>query len=294
MEYSKIEQKCPAKVNLFLKILGKRADNYHNLYSLMAFIDLYDELSVARSDNFSLKIGGQFSSEVDENNNLLTQILDFFVKEFKISNNLAIKLQKNIPVGAGLGGGSSNARCFIDAINLIFNLKLNQEDLIKISLRFGSDIPFFFSNQASIISGRGEIIEKFPYFEDLPILLINPKINLSTAKIFNLLKKDNSSKENNIKPIIANKEFYQIISQIENDLTLPAISICPAIEEIIEELENLKPLVARMSGSGSTCFAIFKNEEELKKGYDYFYKKFSDYFIIQSKIRYNNYSRYIN
>ncbi len=291
MEYSKIERKCPAKINLFLKILGKREDNYHNLYSLMAFIDLYDELSVAKSDNFSLKINGQFSNEVDEKNNLLTQILDFFVKEFKISNNLEIKLQKNIPVGAGLGGGSSNARCFIDAINIIFNLKLNKEDLIKISLKFGSDIPFFFSDQASIIKGRGEIIEKFPYFEDLPILLINPKINLSTAKIFNLTKQDNSSDENALKSIIANKEFYQIIKQIENDLTLPAISICPEIKEIIEELKNLKPLVARMSGSGSTCFAIFKNEEELKKSYDYFYKKFNDYFVIQTRMRYKNHSR---
>ena len=96
---------CPAKINLFLKVVGKRADGFHELESLFAFTDLFDELSVEVSDNFSLEISGEFARFVDQRNNLFLKILDFFSREFDVPKNLKIKIVKNIPVGSGLGGG---------------------------------------------------------------------------------------------------------------------------------------------------------------------------------------------
>ena len=116
---------------------------------------------VQKSDEFKLEIVGEFAGEIDKKNNLFTKILDFFVQEFQISKNLHIKITKNIPVGAGLGGGSSDAAFFMRALNEIFSLNLSVERLQKISLRFGSDIAFLLQNQAAIVKGRGEEITKF-------------------------------------------------------------------------------------------------------------------------------------
>ena len=180
--------KCPAKINLFLHITNKRPDGFHELQSLITKIDLFDELVVEKSTKFSLEINGEFAEFIEINNNLFTKILDYFVKNFHIDPNLKIILQKNIPVGAGLGGGSSNGAYFIKILNEIFALKLSKIDMQKISLNFGSDIAFFFENEACLMSGRGEFLTEISHFKNefkkLKILLINPKIHLSTKEIF--------------------------------------------------------------------------------------------------------------
>lgn len=134
---------CPAKINLFLKVTGKRNDGYHELESLLAFLDLADVLEVKKNAEFELEIDGEFAEFLDQKNNLFTKIIDFFVAEFHIEKNLHIKITKNIPVGGGLGGGSSNAAYFMKALNEIFSLQLSKEKLQEISLNFGSDIAFF-------------------------------------------------------------------------------------------------------------------------------------------------------
>ena len=168
---------CPAKINLFLKLLGKRSDGYHKLESLFAFLDLFDELEVKKNDEFKLEITGEFAEFIDPQNNLFTKILNFFTNNFDITKNLHIKITKNIPIGAGLGGGSSNAASFMKALNEICSLNLSKTELQKISLNFGSDIAFFFEDKASIIKGRGELIENFSKFPAITILLINPQRN---------------------------------------------------------------------------------------------------------------------
>ncbi len=146
--------KCPAKINLFLNIINKRPDGFHELQSLITKIDLFDELAVEKSTKFSLEINGEFAEFIEIHNNLFTKILDYFVKDFHIDSNLKITLQKNIPVGAGLGGGSSNGAYFIKILNEIFALKLSKIEMQKISLNFGSDIAFFFENEVCLMGGR--------------------------------------------------------------------------------------------------------------------------------------------
>ena len=140
---------CPAKINLFLHIVNKRSDGFHELQSLITKIDLFDELLVEKSTKFSLEIYGEFAKFIDIKDNLFTKIFEYFVKNFDINSNLKITLQKNIPVGAGLGGGSSNGAYFIKILNEIFDLKLSTSAMQKISLNFGSDIAFFFEDEFS-------------------------------------------------------------------------------------------------------------------------------------------------
>ncbi len=270
---------CPAKINLFLKVVGKRADGFHELESLFAFTDLSDELSVELSDNFSLEISGEFARFVDQKNNLFVKILDFFTREFanefNVSRKLKIKIVKNIPVGSGLGGGSSNAAYFIKALNEIFALNLDKESLQEISLKFGSDIAFFFEDHASIVTGRGEVIENFSEFLPMRALLIHPKISLSTKVIFQKLAGNFSQK------ITASKlkeMWIEDLFNLPNDLEGPAISTLPIIEEIIDQLKRSGADFAKMSGSGSACFGIFFDEEKLAQAEKECAKKFPNFF----------------
>ena len=273
--------RSPAKINLSLKITGKNNQGYHELESLFAFLDLSDDLEVKLSDEFKLEINGEFSHLIDQKNNLFTQILDYFSQEFSISKNLHIKLEKNIPVGAGLGGGSSNAAYFMKALNNIFNLKLSKTKLQEISLNFGSDIAFFFEEQASIVKGRGEIITNFPRFQNFSILLINPKIHLSTKEVFDNFN-SNFSQETTTDILL--KTDLEDLLKIENDLEKPSIKIAPTIKEIINKLKNQKAKFAKMSGSGSTCFGIFENDQDLKKAKINLTKKFPNFFIEKVQI----------
>ncbi len=275
---------CPAKINLFLNIINRRSDGFHELQSLIAKIDLFDELFVEKSSKFSLEINGEFAKFIDVNDNLFTKIFDYFIKNFDINFNLKITLQKNIPVGAGLGGGSSNGAYFIKALNKIFALKLSKNDMQKISLNFGSDIPFFFEDAPCLMTGRGEFllpISKFKNdFEKLKIILINPKIHLSTKEIF----QDFAEKKYQFSAQISERIFLEnslpeILQKFNNDLEEPAISKAPAIAEILQNLRKFSPICAKMSGSGSSCFAIFNNDIDSKKTYEFFIKNYPNFFV---------------
>ncbi|MBM5782945.1 MAG: 4-(cytidine 5'-diphospho)-2-C-methyl-D-erythritol kinase, partial [Pelagibacterales bacterium] len=232
---------CPAKINLFLKITGKK-DNYHELESLFAFLDLADELLVEKSEKFSLEISGEFSDLVDEKDNLFTKILNHFVEKFAISSNLKIKIVKNIPVGAGLGGGSSNAAFFMKALNEIFVLNLTIAEMQEISLNFGSDIAFLLQNKASIVRGRGEIITNYLEFATIPALLINPKIFISTTKIFQDFDGNFSAKIDDSE--LLKQDVLKLTKNLENDLEKPAILNAKIIGEILKNLKSNKAKIA--------------------------------------------------
>ena len=275
---------CPAKINLFLNITNKRPDGFHELQSLVTKINLFDELSVEKSTKFSLEIDGEFANFIDINDNHFIKIFNYFVKNFHIDNNLKIILQKNIPVGAGLGGGSSNGAYFIKILNEIFYLKLSKKTMQKISLNFGSDIAFFFENGPCLMSGRGEFLSPIPQFKNnlkkLKILLINPKIHLSTKEIFqDFAQKNYKFSEIFSEKIFLKKSLQEILTIFNNDLEETAITKEPMISEILQNLRKFSPICAKMSGSGSSCFAIFDDEKNLQKNYEFFIQNFPDFFV---------------
>ena len=295
--------RCPAKINLFLKLTGRRDDGYHELESLFAFLDLADELTVKKNDEFKLEITGEFAPFLDPKKNLFTEILDFFATEFGITKNLHIKIKKNIPVGAGLGGGSSDAAFFMQGLNKIFSLNLSKEKLQEISLRFGSDIAFFFEDRASLVKGRGEVIENFSDFEPITALLVNPRISLSTKEVFEKFdgmprgvmpldvmlssacpepvegsKHDSGTKRH--ESCFDKLSMTSMLENFPNDLTRSAIAMLPIISGILAELKNSGAEIAKMSGSGASCFGIFSDEKKLDEAA----KKFPEFFVKKVKI----------
>lgn len=293
-----ITKQCPAKINLFLKIVNQRQDGFHNLFSLITKINLYDQLSVSIHDHFSLEISGQFKDLINPNDNLFLTILKYFQQQYHITNNLKIILEKNIPVGAGLGGGSSDACSFMKILNEIFNLNLTKSELQKISLNFGSDIAFFFEETTQIVMNRGETLCDYNDLEKLEIVLIYPQINLSTKKIFqdfvslntnnNLLNSIGSSdyqsnsyqQSSAITPDnISNNLTQQQIFDLENDLEKIAVIHAPIIQEIKNNMQNFGSINCKMSGSGSAVFAIYANYSQAQTACNKLQEIYSNFFI---------------
>jgi len=188
-----------------------------------------------------------------------------------------------------LGGGSSDAAFFMLALNKIFALNLKKAELQKISFKFGSDIAFLFEDQASIVKNRGQVVAKYPLFEDIFILLVNPKINLPTKDVFKKFAEQNArhgnkfSAETNITKL-QETDVFDLLKNFPNELTKPAESICENITQILLELKNQEAEIAKMSGSGATCFAIFSSPEKLDYAQKNMQKIFPNYFIKKAKI----------
>ncbi|MFT5795693.1 MAG: 4-diphosphocytidyl-2-C-methyl-D-erythritol kinase, partial [Ulvibacter sp.] len=149
-----------AKINLFLEITGKNSKNYHLIDSLMAFIDIFDIISVEKSSKLELEITGEQNLKFlgNKGDNILIKTTNLFAKKYNFTPNINIKLEKNIPIAAGLGGGSANAATLIEILIKLYDLKISKEELEKIALEIGSDVPFCLHKKIALVSGVGEII----------------------------------------------------------------------------------------------------------------------------------------
>ena len=247
-----------AKINLGLNIVSKRKDGYHNLESIFVPIDWCDVLEIlpAEADIFYLN---QKEQDVSDRSNLVIQALDLLRKDFELPP-LAVYLEKIIPIGAGLGGGSADASFMLNLLNRFAELNLTPLQLKEYAAKLGSDCPFFIENKNSLVEGRGEkitILDK-KNLKGLTILLINPQIHISTKEAYKgitPLKSECSLVELVTKPI---SEWKQM--GLKNDFEDSILPKYPAIQNIKNYLYQIGASYACMSGSGSTVFGIFESD----------------------------------
>ncbi len=248
---------APAKINLSLRMVGKREDGYHLLESLVVFADIGDKISVEPAKELSLEISGEFAQELTEENIILKAARALQAKT-QHKDGAKIKLEKNLPVGAGLGGGSSDAATTLKLLAKLWDI---ETDIFQLALPLGADIPVCLYGKTCQMSGIGEIISPAE-FPPMAILLVNPKINLSTAEVFkNFALKPSPSGRGLGEGTMSNKE--RILTPY-NDLQPTAIKLCPSIAEILTAL-NEHSNIAQMSGSGATCFALFDQYAQAQK-----------------------------
>lgn len=262
--------KAPAKINIGLNIVAKRDDGFHNLETLFYPIyDLYDELIFDDSDQF------KFDSELSFDNIIIKAVK---LLEQHTSRNFPIKisLKKNIPIGAGLGGGSSDAAAVLITINEIFELNLSNNKLGAIALELGSDVPFFLKGKPAVGKSRGESLTNVDLNISYPILLVNPGIHVSTKEAFT--KINPSAAELNYNEIVK-IPVQNYLNFIVNDFEQSVFKMHPEIEEIKESLYSAGAMFALMSGSGSTVYGIFEDIDIAKSAAEQFPK---DYFIFIS------------
>ena len=265
-----------AKINLTLRILGKNETGFHLIESITAFSDFGDEVEIfTNSSRDQLEISGPFSKDL-EGDNIVVKALEYFRKETIWTQPITIKIFKQIPVAAGLGGGSADAACVLKMLNLLApKARVSEEKMREIGLNLGSDVPACLSGKTLKMEGRGEKLSIIGRIPNMPILLVNPNIRLSTKAVF-----ETFSKKGLFKPTDENanvdveKIFKGIGCNTPNDLIEPAIKLAPVIKEVLFVLRKLKGIkTVGMSGSGATCFALFepndtvsviKAEEQIK------------------------------
>jgi 4-diphosphocytidyl-2C-methyl-D-erythritol kinase len=252
---------APAKVNLFLEVLNKRPDGYHNIYSLFQAVSLFDRLTVRRIDGDTpqLGIGGIGGLEVTKDN-LVYKAFDVVRKRYGFTGSIEVHLEKNIPVAAGLGGGSADAAAILMACNELFELGADMSELADLSLEIGSDCPFFFSTGQALVTGRGEQMTPTDFPRDYWLVLVTPSFGLSTAESYAALKRGLTEppKRFSFGGLRTLKEFIEALQLSANDFEGTHLESHPELVAIRGGLLDLGARLVRMSGSGPTIFGIFE------------------------------------
>ena len=255
----------PAKVNLHLEVLEKRPDGYHQIQSLMQRVDLSDEVEVhAGGEGIRLTVEGETIPEGMEN--LACRAAELFCRRTGVAESLEIRIRKQIPVAAGLGGGSSNAAAVLAALNDLFRIGLDPESLMEMGARLGSDVPFFLFPTPALARGRGEKLSAVGLPERLGFLLLVPPFRISTPwsyETFDRLtggKKKEGAQLRDSYPALAD-----LLPALKNDLEIPALSRYPEIGRMKEELLRQGAKGVLMSGSGPVTFGLFPSKKEAEE-----------------------------
>ncbi|MTI69381.1 MAG: 4-(cytidine 5'-diphospho)-2-C-methyl-D-erythritol kinase [Firmicutes bacterium] len=273
-----------AKINLALDVIGKRNDGYHELRMIMQQVNLKDKITIKeRKKDVVIKCDNPLVP-TDESN-LVYKAYEILKNKFNIDKGIYIEIEKNIPVAAGLAGGSSNAAAVLKGLNKLWNLNLADKELMDIAVNIGADVPYCIMGKTALAEGIGEKLTKLPSFSDKFILLTKPNIEVSTAYVYKNL---------NFKEIDKRPDVFSIIEAMNNnDLNFVANNMINVLEnvttkeysiinEIKQTMVKYNALGSLMSGSGPTVFGIFDNEKDIKKCRDKLKEEFKEVFIAKT------------
>lgn len=252
---------APAKVNLYLEILGKRADGFHELETLMLAVDLCDTLRFSPSETLSMSCDATELSTGPEN--LVLRAANLLLRETGVSAGATIHLSKRIPWAAGLGGGSSDAATTLVGLNALWNTGLSVPELTALAARLGSDVGFFVGSRAAWCTGRGEVVETLPTRSDLHLVLISPGFGLNTADVYRRLSPPPHPRSGDgVRDAFLRGGVEDLGREAFNRLTQPALELRPELGDWLTELKSWGVAGASMSGSGSTIFALCRTASE--------------------------------
>jgi 4-diphosphocytidyl-2-C-methyl-D-erythritol kinase len=265
-----ITVKSPAKLNLHLRILGKRSDGYHELLTLFHRISLADTITI-RKISKSFRLTTNVPSLETGEGNIITKAYRELQKRFPEVGGVSVRLTKRIPLGAGLGGGSSNAAFFLSGMKKLFRLRISAQELFSIGKKLGADVPFFLLNTRQAMAwGIGDKLQKVPCKSRLGFLLLVTDQGLNTKKVYKTLARSERplslTKERRIARILRSflerKRVREASTIARNDLEIPAFRLMPSIPKAMAVLKGLGTPFVLMSGSGATVFAAFSSREE--------------------------------
>lgn len=260
-----IKEKAYAKVNLFLNVLGKRIDGYHNLEMVMAPLRLHDLLTFEKREDNEIQINTNKSIVDKVEDNIVYKVANFMKEEFSIEQGVTITIEKNIPLAGGLAGGSADAAATLRGLNKLWKLKLSLTDMAKLGVEFGADIPFCVYNKLAIARGVGEDLTFLKHKLKQHVLVVNPNIEVSTKEVFS--KFDTSTIEEkslfDLEEAIKDKNNLGIAKGMYNALEKVTFEMHPQIRTLKNCLIDSGLEAVLMSGSGATVFAISKNKKKI-------------------------------
>lgn len=256
---------APAKVNLFLEVLARRPDGYHELATLMVAVSLYDTLEFTEENSQATALRCDNPSLSTGTDNLICRAVELVRNESGRSDGVGIRLWKRIPMAAGLAGGSSDAAATLAGLNCLWRLGWDRSKLIQLGAELGSDVSFFFAAPAAWCTGRGEQIEPLRLGRALDLVLIAPSLGLSTAEVFRGVTVPPSPRSGAaIRQAAAAGDVSELGRQLHNRLQPAAEQLCPAVADLFARLAGLGPAGQLMTGSGSTLFALCRHSGEAR------------------------------
>lgn len=253
-----------AKVNLYLHVLGRRADGYHELATEVVFPELADRLTFEPSDLLTLSVTGPFAESCGPRaDNLVLRAARRLQEETGARAGAAIHLDKRLPAGAGLGGGSADAAATLRGLNRLWGLGLDRSRLAQIGLSLGADVPMCIYSEPLFAAGVGERLELHPEQTLFWLVLVHPGVGVATPEVFARLTEEERTRRVG-QP--ARPEFVSI-DETANDLQRAAISVSPLVGQVLLTMQTMlpEPRMVRMTGSGSACFALFATEDDAQR-----------------------------
>lgn len=282
MQDNQLIKRAYAKINLYLHITGRRNDGFHLLDSLVTFVDVYDVVEVSPSDDISLRVTGPFAKEIGKTeDNLVIKAALLLQKRMVDKKGAKINLIKNIPPASGMGGGSSDAAAVLHLLCKIWGLDFSTAEIQNISLSLGADLPVCVTGKSCHVSGIGEIITPVSNLAEGFTVLVNPGKKAESKIIYQMgIKKISEQIINEVLAEDTIENFADVLSHAHNDLSVNAVKIVPEIITILKILHEEKAcLLARMSGSGATCFGLFKDKESAETVAEKIRLRFKDWWV---------------
>ena len=265
-----ISLKALAKINLGLDVVRRREDGYHEVRMIMQTIHLYDRLDIKRTKESGIQIQTNLSFLPVNENNLIYKAAKLLMDEFSITDGVSVKLDKRIPVAAGMAGGSTDAAAMLFGMNRLFSLGLTKRQLMERGVQIGADVPYCIMRGTALAEGIGEELSPLAPMVKCPVLIAKPSISVSTKFVYQNLKLDDATIHPDIDRLIADiraKNLYDIAAHMGNVLETVTIPNYPVIDEIKKHMLSNGAVGAMMSGSGPTVFGLFDDAATAKKAY---------------------------
>lgn len=272
---NELKLKAMAKINLGLDVLRKREDGYHDLRMIMQSIYLYDQIELKKTKTPGIQVEVNLSYLPVGADNLVYRAAKLLMDEFGIQEGVHIRLQKYIPVAAGLAGGSSDAAAVLVGMNRMFELRLTQEELMKRGVKIGADVPYCIMRGTALAEGIGEKLTRLPNAPETYVLLAKPAIHVSTQFVYGNLKAGELTWHPDIDgqiEAIRNGDLHAMAAKMGNVLETVTIPAHPVIQTIKDSMMENGAVNAMMSGSGPTVFGLFDDQQKAKAAYEHMMK----------------------
>ncbi len=262
-----------AKINLGLDVLRRREDGYHDVCMIMQSLELHDVITIQQAEAQGITMTTNLSFLPSNQDNLVHKAASLFMETYGLSSGLSLHLEKQIPVAAGLAGGSSDAAATLLGLNQLFHQGIPKEELMKLGVKIGADVPYCIMLGTALSEGIGEILTPLPPLPSCSILLVKPDISVSTKYVYEKLQLKEKSVHPDIQAMrraLEDADLHTLAKSMDNILQTVTIKEYPVISEIKDKMKEMGALNSLMSGSGPTVFGIYQNRELAKKAFTYF------------------------
>lgn len=263
-----IRLKARAKINLGLDVVRRREDGYHEVKMVMQMLRLYDQIDIEKTQESGILVRSNLSFLPTDERNIAYKAAKVMIDQFGLEQGVIIRIEKHIPVAAGMAGGSTDCAAVLYGMNKLFGLRLNQKKLRELGVKLGADVPYCLMRQTALSEGIGEILTPISPLQDCPILIAKPSVSVSTRHVYERLKLDEQTMHPDIDGIVtalADGDLYGVTDRMANVLETVTVPEHPVIDEIKKQMMASGAVNALMSGSGPTVFGIFDDEEKAKK-----------------------------